>query len=79
MFALFLVLQIVSLLFVGGVVVWVWTTSSMTLKASSFPLFDIAFKAEVQSDIEKKDLKSLSDSEIVQMMRNAKAVERSEV
>ncbi|KAG6354845.1 hypothetical protein INS49_003926 [Diaporthe citri] len=79
MFALFLTLQIVSLLFVGGVVVWAWITSRMPLKTSSFPLFDIAFRAEVQSDVGNKDLSDLSDSEIVHLMRNAKAVGRSEV
>lgn len=79
MFTLFLVLQILSLLFVGGVVVWAWVISRMPFKASSFPLFDIAFRAEVQSDIENKDLKDLSESEIVHLMRNAKAVGRSEV
>lgn len=78
MFTLFLVLQTLSLLFVGGVVVWAWIMSRMPLKTSSFPLFDIAFRTDVQSDIENKDLNDLSDSEIVHLMRNAKAVGRSE-
>lgn len=79
MFALFLVLQILSLLFVGGVVVWAWIMSRVPLKTSSFPLFDIAFRAEVHSEVENKDMNNLSDSEIVHLMRNAKAVGRSEV
>lgn len=54
MFTLFLVLQVVSLLFVGGVVVWAWMISRIPPKTSSFPLFDIAFRADVQSDIEDK-------------------------
>lgn len=79
MFSLFLVLQVLSLLFVGGVVVWTWTRSRIPLKTSSFPLFDIAFRAEVQSDVEHRDLDDLNDSEIVHLMRDAKAVGRSEV
>lgn len=79
MFALFLVLQVLSLLFVGGVVVWAWIMSKVPLKTSSFPLFDITFRAEVHSEVENKDMNNLSDSEIVHLMRNAKAVGRSEV
>lgn len=76
MFALFLVLQALSLLFVGGVVGWAWLRSTMPLKTSSFPLFDIAFRAEVQSNIEDSELNDLKDSEIIQLMKDARAVER---
>lgn len=79
MFALFLVLQVLSLLFVGGVVGWAWLKSTIPLKTSSFPLFDIAFRAEVQSDVQYNDLNDLKDSEIIQLMRDARAVERSAV
>lgn len=78
MFALFLVLQILSLLFICGVVLWAWLKSRAPLKTSSFPLFDIAFRVEVPSSTEGKDLEQLGDSEIVHLMKDAKAVSRVE-
>ena len=79
MFALFMVLQVLSLLFVGGVVVWTWLRARIPLKTSSFPLFDIELRAKVQTDVEHKNLDDSKDSQIVHPMRGAKAVGRSEV
>lgn len=78
MFALFLVLQVLSLAFVGGVVGWAWIRSIVPLKTSSFPLFDIAFRAEVEIDVEGNNrLNDMDDAEIMQLMRDAKAVRPS--
>lgn len=78
MFALFLVLQVLSLVFVVVMVGWAWTKSIVPLKTSSFPLFDIAFRAEVQIDIEGNNrLSDMDDAEIMQLMRDAKAVRPS--
>lgn len=78
MFVLFLVLQALALVFIGGVVVWAWTRSEVPFKTSSFPLFDAVFRAEVQSRIGKNDLRGIGDSEIVHLMKDAKAIGRFE-
>lgn len=79
MFVLFLVLQILFLLFICSVVSWAWMKSRIPLKTSSFPLFDMAFKAEVHNGMANKDLDHLGDSEIVHFMRDAKVIGRVEV
>lgn len=79
MFAVFLVIQGLTLVFVGGVVGWVWLSSGIPLKTSSFPLFDIAFKVKVQHEVEEQDMYEINESKIVQLMRDARVVGRSEV
>lgn len=76
MFVLFLVLQALSLVFIAGVVVWAWTRDEVPLKTSSFPLFDFAFRTEVQGHIVTNDLSRSGDSEIVHLMKDAKAIRR---
>lgn len=76
MFVLFLVLQVFSLTFIMGVVVWAWTREEVPFKTSSFPLFDVAFRAEVQGQAVTNDLSRSGDSEIVHLMKNAKAIGR---
>lgn len=78
MFVLFMVLQGLSLVFIAGVVAWAWTRSEAPFKTSSFPLFDVAFRADVQNNIDNRDLRGLSDSEIVHLMRDARAIGRYE-
>jgi hypothetical protein len=78
MFVLFLVLQIVSLLFICSVVFWAWMKSRVSLKTSSFPLFDMAFRAVVQNWSRDRDLNHLGDSEIVHLMKDAKAIGRAD-
>lgn len=79
MFVLFLVLQALALVFIGGVVVWAWTRSEVPFKTSSFPLFDAVFRAEVQNHVGNNDLRRIGDSEIVHLMKDAKAIGRFEV
>lgn len=74
MFTLFLVLQGLALAFVAGVVFWTWMITRVPLKASSFPLFDMAFKAKVQNYMDDKNLDDLDDSEIIHLMRDARLV-----
>lgn len=76
MFVLFLVLQALSLVFIAGVVVWAWTRDEVPLKTSSFPLFDFAFRTEVQGHVVTNDLSQSGDSEIVHLMKDAKAIGR---
>lgn len=79
MFALFLVIQGLTLVFVGGVVGWVWLSSGLSLKTSSFPLFDIAFRVKVQHEFEDEDMDEVNESEILQLMRGARVVGQSKV
>ncbi|KAK6849277.1 hypothetical protein PG995_013110 [Apiospora arundinis] len=72
MFALFLTLQIVALLFVAGVVVWVWLGKRPARKASSFPLFDILFRAELLSPEVWRCPANISDSKIISGLKETK-------
>ncbi|KAK8856787.1 hypothetical protein PGQ11_012699 [Apiospora arundinis] len=72
MFALFLTLQIVALLFVAGVVVWVWLRKRPARKASSFPLFDILFRAELLSPEVWRCPANISDSKIISGLKETK-------
>ncbi|KAK8032113.1 hypothetical protein PG990_001847 [Apiospora arundinis] len=72
MFALFLTLQIVALLFVAGVVVWAWLGKRPARKASSFPLFDILFRAELLSPEVWRCPANISDSKIISGLKETK-------
>ncbi|KAK8066674.1 hypothetical protein PG997_013421 [Apiospora hydei] len=72
MFALFLALQIIAILFVSGVVGWVWLSDSPARKPSSFPLFDIVFRAQVQGDGVGKCPADISDSAIMSGLKDTK-------
>ncbi|KAK8047435.1 hypothetical protein PG996_015499 [Apiospora saccharicola] len=65
MFALFLTFQILAILFVSGVVVWVWLSKGPARKPSSFPLFDIVFRAQVRGGANLKCSPDISDSDII--------------
>ena len=72
MFAFFLTLQIVSLLFVSGVVVWVWLGKRTPRKSSSFPLFDLVFRAEVHSSEGWKCPADIDDSRIISGLKETR-------
>ncbi|KAK8135657.1 hypothetical protein PG984_003597 [Apiospora sp. TS-2023a] len=72
MFALFLTLQILAILFVSGVVTWVWLSKGSARKPSSFPLFDIVFRAKVQGGEDWKCSPDVSDSDIISGLKDTR-------
>ncbi|KAK7966418.1 uncharacterized protein PG986_000695 [Apiospora aurea] len=72
MFSLFLTLQIVAILFVSGAVGWVWMSDSPARKPSSFPLFDIVFRAQVQGEGVGKCPSDISDSAIISGLKDTR-------
>ncbi|KAK8101433.1 hypothetical protein PG999_011807 [Apiospora kogelbergensis] len=72
MFALFLTLQAVALIFVAGVVIWVWLGTKTARKPSSFPLFDIVFRAEVLGGEKWKCPADIGDSKIISGLKETR-------
>lgn len=69
MFVIFLTLQTTVLLLVSGVVIWVWLSKTPARKASSFPLFDIVFRAEVDGGETEKSSVDIDDSSIITRLK----------
>ncbi|KAK8035559.1 hypothetical protein PG993_010554 [Apiospora rasikravindrae] len=72
MFALFLTLQIIAILFVSGVVGWIWLSDNPVRKPSSFPLFDIVFRAQVQGEGAWKCPADINDSAIISRLKDTR-------
>jgi len=74
MFGMFLALQTVALIFVSSVVAWVCLRRRLIQKWSSFPLFDIMFRAEVQVKEKWKCPINVDDSNIILKLKDTKIV-----
>ncbi|KAK2600218.1 hypothetical protein QQS21_005014 [Conoideocrella luteorostrata] len=72
MFAIFLAAQIAALVFVSGVVVWAWLRKGPLRKSSSFPMFDIVFRAEVQGDDIQRCSTNVDDHIIIDGLKDKK-------
>lgn len=73
MFAAFVVLQGSAMLFVWGVLCWVWFGSRTIPKTSAYPIFDVAFKAKVDNEATEAALVQANSWTVIEMMRDAKA------
>lgn len=69
MFVIFLTLQTTVLILVSGVVIWVWLSKTPARKSSSFPLFDIVYRAEVDGGETGKCSVDIDDSSIITRLK----------
>jgi hypothetical protein len=70
----FIVFQGVALLWAWGVLVWLWTAHQSLPEISSFPLFDVEFKAEARDHglTCSEDVWRYQDSQILDAMSRAR-------
>ncbi|KAJ9144673.1 hypothetical protein NKR23_g5763 [Pleurostoma richardsiae] len=78
MFILFLVLQGLTIVFLWGVLAWEWLGRRTLPLTSSFPLYDAAFRARVDGEAWQLDMVNASNSEIVDIMKDARATAKAE-
>lgn len=74
MFALFVVLQGLAMLFFCGVLFWVWFYSEAQPETSGFPLFEAKYRSEVTWDMKlgkKGDPAQIEVSQMFEGMRDA--------
>lgn len=76
MFALFLAFQALAMGYVWGVLAWVWTRSRAPAKTSSFPLFDLGFRAQVLDEVGSIDVHQAGNSEIVKAIKDVRVFGR---
>lgn len=77
MFGLFLAFQGLAMLFIWSVLLWVWFGGKKLPCISSFPLFDISYKAQVMHKrLTDRELAELEDSEVINAMGDAIAIVR---
>lgn len=74
MFVLFLVLQCLVMCILWGVMVWVWVSGNGSVKTSSFPLFDIAFKAKIENERTDTNLQKSDSREVIKFVRGSRLV-----
>ncbi|KAI9158772.1 hypothetical protein HJFPF1_06770 [Paramyrothecium foliicola] len=73
MFITFLVLQVLAIVFAFGAMLWVWSRSALPLKTSSFPLYDIWFKADVRIP-HMGEAFGARNSEVIKGMKDARVL-----
>jgi hypothetical protein len=72
MFALFLTLHALVLVFICGVVVWIWWRRQPARKPSSFPLIDVVFSADIfGGEVPKRPL-DMDDLSVIKQVRDLK-------
>jgi len=75
MFALFIAFQGLAMAFVWVVLVVVWRAGEALPTTSSYPIFDVAFKAKVDAEAKARGVVVNANSlTIVNLMKDAKAV-----
>lgn len=75
MFALFVVFQVLAMAFIWTMLIVVWREAESLPTTSSFPLFDVAFKARVDAETRAQDAVVNANSlTIVNIMKDSKVV-----
>jgi hypothetical protein len=72
MFIIFLVLQGLAISFVWAVLLWVWFAVKGLPATSSYPLFDFAFKAKAEIEVDQQDVLNAGDLDVINMVRDVK-------
>ncbi|KUJ06535.1 uncharacterized protein LY89DRAFT_603023 [Mollisia scopiformis] len=73
MFILFLILQGLAIVFVWCVLLFVLFGTRTLPTTSSYPLYDIAFKANVDHEVKEEELSEAGNSQCLKLMKNSKA------
>jgi hypothetical protein len=78
MFAVYMVLQVIPLIFCWAVLLWHIAGRFPRVEASSFPVLDFMFKAECQGspDFDKVHLEAASDNDFLHQLKEVKVVSR---
>lgn len=75
MFILFVTLQCLVIAAIWAALFWLWYTNKGVVPAmSSYPMFDIAYKARLEDAETEKDILQMGNSKILGMMVNAKVL-----
>lgn len=74
MFAVFIVLQSLVISFMLAVLLWTWVQGPTPPQRRSFPLFDVAFRTEVDGGL--VDLTESENKEKTKGMKDARVVTR---
>ncbi|KAI9157890.1 hypothetical protein HJFPF1_05874 [Paramyrothecium foliicola] len=72
MFAIFLTVQIFSLVLISSAVAWVWWRKQPARRPSSFPLIDFVFSVQILGDQTSKRPLNLNDSSAIREVKNLK-------
>jgi hypothetical protein len=70
MFALFLTLQVFTMVFSWGVLFWLWLGPRVATKMSLWSVFDVAYNTKVQGEDDVR-FQRLTTSEIIGVMKTA--------